>query len=497
MFRRIEKKNIERIKNILIVVLFLTTVLLLSFFWQDGVSLRDLTPIIMSEESSYVPDAQELIRPRYILFNYGADIYTVLGAGEQYGDGTIYDEVRSIAAEYIGSAGSSEQIEASQYQEVMSYASVVMRFDYNIPLVEYLEQNDIESPIDLSDIPEMTSVGISSASSENLFIANRETNTYYRIVINDEAVISGLSARVRELIDEEENSDYVPYYNMSDIVGVENDALMPLYMSSSAVSVSGTKEFSISDEEELSRTASGFFSSGLDFVRKITENKGSVLYMYGTIQSLIINEDGRLEYSENVENYPHVSSDFYGSLDTATEYIATHGGWENIYGSGYVPYLKDAHTITNGESTGYHFEFGLEYDGAEVQYTEGELLSADVYGSQVTSYRRDLLILPEKEQNEEENMQEDEQNGDEWYAMAPIDVLTNNYEKICRIVSIGSFEEMTADVSSIRFCCMRDRENDPLKIRPAWLIIMNDGHQLWFSAEDGKLLYHQPAAEVN
>ena len=59
MFRRIEKKNIERIKNILIVVLFLTTVLLLSFFWQDGVSLRDLTPIIMSEESSYVPDAQE------------------------------------------------------------------------------------------------------------------------------------------------------------------------------------------------------------------------------------------------------------------------------------------------------------------------------------------------------------------------------------------------------------------------------------------------------
>ena len=81
--------------------------------------------------------------------------------------------------------------------------------------------------------------------------------------------------------------------------------------------------------------------------------------------------------------------------------------------------------------------------------------------------------------------------------MAPIDVLTNNYEKICSIVSTGSFEEMTAAVRSIKFCCMRDSENDPLKIRPAWLIIMNDGHQLWFSAEDGKLLYHQPAAEVN
>lgn len=496
MLRRIEKKYIERIKNVLIVVLFLTAVLLLSFFWQDAVSLRDLTPIIMDEENSYIPEADDLVRPRYILFNYGTDIYTLFAADEPHGSGTIYDEVKSIAAEYIGSAYTSEQIEASQYQEVMSYASVVMRFDYNIPLLEYLEQNDIESSIDLSDIPGMTSIGFSSASSENLFFVNRQTNTYYRIVVDDEEKISELSGRISELIAEKESSDYIPYYNMSDITGVENDALMPLYMSSEAVSVSGNREFSIENEEELSRTASGFFSSGLDFVRKITENKGAVLYMYGTSQSLIINEDGSLEYSENVENYPHVSSDFYGSLDTATEYIATHGGWENIYGSGYVPYLKDAHTITNGENTGYHFEFGLEYDGAEVQYTEGELLSADVYGSQVTSYRRDLLILPEKEQSEEENMQEDEQNGDEWYAMAPIDVLTNNYEKICRIVSIGSFEEMTADVSSIRFCCMRDRENDPLKIRPAWRIIMSDGHQLWFDAESGRLLHHKPA-EVN
>ena len=38
---------------------------------------------------------------------------------------------------------------------------------------------------------------------------------------------------------------------------------------------------------------------------------GSVLYMYGTSQSLIINEDGRLEYSENIENYQYGSADFY------------------------------------------------------------------------------------------------------------------------------------------------------------------------------------------
>ena len=72
---------------------------------------------------------------------------------------------------------------------------------------------------------------------------------------------------------------------------------MPLFMSSNLTEMKGTQEFSISDQAKANRIASGFFASGLDFVRKITENKGSLLYMYGSSQSLIMEENGKNPYA--------------------------------------------------------------------------------------------------------------------------------------------------------------------------------------------------------
>ena len=64
---------IERIKNVLIVVLFSTTVLLFVNFWKD-ISLRDLSPINIIEDSvnSYIPEPNDLIQPRSILFSFGS-----------------------------------------------------------------------------------------------------------------------------------------------------------------------------------------------------------------------------------------------------------------------------------------------------------------------------------------------------------------------------------------------------------------------------------------
>lgn len=486
MFRREKKVYIERVKNILIVVLSFTAVLLLSFFWQD-VSLEDLNPINLddSSENSYIPEVEELVHPKYILFNYGTELYTILRAGDSYGEHTVYDEVKSLVRAYMENASSCEKIEADQYQEVMSYASFNMRFEYNIPLAEYLDRCDITSSVSLNEIPEITSIGFSSASGENLFIRDRKTDAYYRVILEDEEKISELSGRVNDFIKAVEQSSSVPYYNVSNIVGVENDALMPLYMPAYVTQISGEKEFSIGDQTEISQIASAFFASGLDFVRKITENKGSILYMYGSSQSLLMEEDGSLKYDEKLGNYSYQTSDFYGSLEAVIDYVGRHGGWENLYQSGMKPYLKAAEPVESSDCKGYRFEFGLEYDGVDVEYTGGVILSAEVYGSQITSYQRDILIVSEPENAVEE-----------WYAMAPIDILTNNYEKICSIVSTGTFEEMTADIQSIKFCCMRDEENDPLKIKPAWLIIMNGGHKLWFDAEDGTLLSYREGAEV-
>ena len=173
------KTYIERIKNVLIVVLFLTTILLLSFFWKD-ISLKDLNPINIIEQgnNAYVPEAQELIKPKNILFYYGSEDYTVAKANDPYGETTVYSNALDLIDKYMANASSAEKIEAGQYNEVMSYAFINIRFDYNLPFEQFLEQNGIETSVSLNDIPEMTSISLSSASSENLFVKDKNTDSY-------------------------------------------------------------------------------------------------------------------------------------------------------------------------------------------------------------------------------------------------------------------------------------------------------------------------------
>ena len=144
---------IERIKNVLIVVLFLTTVLLLSFFLKD-ISLRDLSPINIIEDSvnSYIPEPNDLIQLRNILFSFGSDTYTLKKEKKPFEDTTVTDKMMELMRKYIGEASYAEQIQAEQYEEVMSYASVNMRFDYSIPVEEFIKENDISYSVNLGDL---------------------------------------------------------------------------------------------------------------------------------------------------------------------------------------------------------------------------------------------------------------------------------------------------------------------------------------------------------
>ena len=478
---------IERIKNVLIVVLFLTTVLLLSFFWKD-ISLRDLSPINIIEDSvnSYIPEPNDLIQPRNILFSFGSDTYTLKKGKEAFEDTTVTDKMMELMRKYIGEASYAEQIQAEQYEEVMSYASVNMRFDYSIPVEEFIKENDISYSVNLGDLTNFTSIGFSTASTENLFIRDRNTDTYYRIIVDDTSVSTELGEEVSAFIKSVESSEYIPYYYIADIVGVENDALMPLFMSSNLTEMKGTQEFSISDQAKANRIASGFFASGLDFVRKITENKGSLLYMYGSSQSLIMEENGKIKYSENFDPSVYNQRGFYDSLEKAVEYVSSHGKWNSLYSNGCRPYLKAADRILNSGGSGYHFVFGLENNGVSIEYTEGEILSVDVCGQQVTAYERDIVIMSE----------EADQSGEMWDSIEPVNILTENYAKIGQIIGTTTFEEMAARVESIKFCCIRDKQNDSLTIKPVWLMTVSGGCRFWFDPETGELLGYL-RAEVN
>ena len=65
-----------------------------------------------------------------------------------------------------------------------------------------------------------------------------------------------------------------------------------------------------------------------------------------------------------------------------------------------------------------------------------------------------------------------------------------------QIIGTTTFEEMAAKVESIKFCCIRDKQNDSLTIKPVWLMTVSGDCRFWFDPETGELLGYL-RAEVN
>ena len=119
-----------------------------------------------------------------------------------------------------------------------------------------------------------------------------------------------MSTALSELISSIEASGITVYYTIEKLAGIENDTLIPLYVEDTASEMKCESEFSISDLYAVRRYEEMFFSSGLDFVRKITENKGSLLYNYGYNQKvLILDESGKITYTEepNSSQYSEIT----------------------------------------------------------------------------------------------------------------------------------------------------------------------------------------------
>lgn len=526
------RKIIEHIKNILIAVLFISAVLLLSFFWKD-ISLNDLEnfAIGIQENDEYRPELSELTRPGQIEVSFGSGVYTVISAdwqlashgidvsktdagasgdgGMQQGDagagavsGTgmtddgIYDYLRYLMSQYMDQPDiSQEKIERSQYDEVMSYPSVTAAFSFDIPFSDFLKNNGIEPPQGSSSVTNVTKISFSSASSENIFIYDNSEKAYYRFVTADDEFADMMSAELSSLISGIEATNITAYYTIENLAGIKNDTLIPVYQKDTAKSLSCKSEFSINDASEVRKYEQMFFPSGLDFVRKITENKGSLIYTYGYSQRmLVLDETGRISYTEELDSTQYADIGFYEGLEEAVEYVKTHGGWSPMISEKAVPYLSQVSRIVSddGKYKGYRYEFSIKLKGVPVSFTSGAMLRIEVYGSQITSYQRDIVALTQKE------------NAETIEVINAIDVITSEYEEfgdilikqakenkdeemLKRYSSGNQFENVTENINIIRFCMMRDTSANPSYLMSAWYIKI-DGVKFWCSPQDGHIL---------
>ncbi|MDR3296591.1 MAG: hypothetical protein LBT26_12340 [Clostridiales Family XIII bacterium] len=419
----ISKAAIEKIKNVLLVVLVCSTILLLYFLWADPFGGNFRFPGAAAEERLPIL-VKEALNPDRITVSFGSENYTVLpAAGLWYGAppenrlNFVGEMARFLAADGMVAGAVSK----ADFTEVMRARSIQVDFLFAMPLSDFCTEYDLRRPVQIDSIEAFTCIAYSEASPDSLFLCDKQEDRYYRLAAGP-AVDDGFKALIAQV----ESQGYASFYPLRTYSGVENEVMIPLDMESAMLAVPYKSNIDTSDPEEAARItdmAKGFFGRSFDFTRKITEGNGVTVYMYGYGEKVLtINRDGSMEYS--VAGGDTGTATYFEALELALGFIADHGGLAEPEMAARQIYLKDAEVRPEGRNV-YRFSFGIKSGGYEVYYIGSEPFVVEVSGRRVTYYGRDMIDCSPAGA------------GSAWtkQACAPFDLLTEQFSYMYGVLS--------------------------------------------------------------
>ncbi|MDF3001423.1 MAG: hypothetical protein K0Q48_1542 [Bacillota bacterium] len=471
------RSTIEKVKNISLVALFFSTVLLLYFFW--GNISFDRIGLTGSTDISDVPKAELVVKPDKIVINFGNNNYTVITSRST---AIWYDPAYtdSMAGEFnsFGQAGDIlvEEITYDKYETVTKYRSIWTEFAYDIPMADFCTIFDIKKPSGYDGIETVTAVGYSTAVDKSIFIYDGKNHKYYRLVADSS---KANSADFAKLISKAEGQGYTSYYPVSVILGdsvVNSTLLVPDSVATNLNDFSFRQDTYPNETAKITSIAKNFFGN-LDFVRTITEDKGTVIYMYGYGQNvLIVNTDGSIEYKEEqVSGSPQPN--FLDALNLAMQYVEEHGTWKSLNGAKLTPYLKDV-TVNPNKKRGYQFVFGMEINGNRLFYEDGDPIVITVTSGQVTYYKRNMIDFDQEALSSMETYSPES-------AYSSVNLIAQNYQYIYNVLlqtelistavaPDDMFETIAAMVTNMQTGYLRLADTGITEIQPVWIVSVED-----------------------
>ena len=473
------KKYIERMKSFLIVALFISAMLLLYFFWENPALPTFRFSQIVSEDTVQTPTVNDVLWPQQVSVNFGTGGSTVIPYDQQNSWQLGLLALRRFAkAEDL----TVMTITKEQYLQIMQFRSICFQFQYSMPFGSFCDEYNIMEEQRLNLITSFSLLSYSAGSPDSLFIADEKTGEYYRLVSSKN------SASLETLIKAIEQTGYVAYYPIGTFLGTTNQTLMPLAYKTKIASIPCFPEFDRSDEAAIKGFAQKFFGQSFDFVRRIEESNGTLIYMYGYGQKVLTFSQGSVEYKESVDG-SGVKQTYFESLKTVLQFVASHGGWELPDNTGISPNLQYSEAIKKDKMDGYRFVFGAKTAGEDVFYDKGSCITVEIINGQITYYKRDLIKV-----NPDDAAKAD---GKERETYAPVNMLAQNYKYIVSmLVSEGYtfkqtegdalFDEVSNMIDQIRTGYVRTAPTEgsgAQELDPAWVVTIND-FEIYFDLYD-------------
>lgn len=413
------KQHIELLKNILLVVLFFTTMLLLYFFWSNPVTGSFRIADIIGEEPEEIPSFEQVIQPGKIIVHFEDGGYTFLEEEDFYAWEQCLQLLKGLDRQEVKAL---EEITSEQFNQIMEFRSILYQFHYDLPLETFMRRYGIPEIPGMDQIGDFSIIGFSSGSPESLFLYSSSKDKYYRIVY-------GLShTSMDELLSSVDAKKNVNYHRIGILVGTENQTLVPLSLDMQLEEIPYSPEFEDLNTSEVKDFAKTFFGESFDFVRKIEESKGSHIYMYGYGDKVLtIGAGGRVEY-KNKETPQGSQQNYFEALDTAIQFVASHGGWKTEEGMEMAPFVRYVQPVEDNKRKGYRIVFGMELSEEELYLEGSSSIAVEVIHGQVTQYLRDMVRVDEEDFVENTS-------GARQETFSTINMIAQNYSYIASILA--------------------------------------------------------------
>ena len=448
----------ETIKSILIVVLTISTILLLYVFWKDlrlnqlSFSEIDLNFGFGEEEPASERLVEDIAVPSAIIIGTGEGDYIVkTDTGELYGRPEDPASMISVISAFgRGEELFIEEISEEQYNKAYNYKSVRAVFDYLVPILDYYKFRGEKAFSGIEDISNLSEVGFSEVAKDSVLVRDAVQDRYFRVVTGTAG-----SDWMDTFFATHDFSEEASYYPLEAFLGqgVASDVMVPMYMESS---MAERNVYLGRDSGADMVRAKAFFGNTFDFVRKIEEAGGKVIYMYGYGETtLILAEDGSIEYKTGTTGRQTLN--YFEALDTAIKFMDSH---EPVSTSGAIlPGVRlEKSKIDNSGYKTYRFEFSQMIDGEEIFFEEGPAMIVEVSGGVVSYFYAKRPLVAEPAEGEQPDKQA---------VFAAVNAIAANYESIARLLGEPlTMEAVAQRITSMRFGYLCEGE----KLTPVWKI---------------------------
>ena len=475
----------ERIKTVLLVVLFITAVLLSYLYWRDSSFLEiketmDNRLSLTTLASASIPEPAELICPDSVDVNFGDGTYTSFHENAR----EVWDLLLPYYISFTKIKGLSvEALSEQQWDNVMGFQSAQCCFGYPLP-DSFLRSLGAAGYGETDSFGFLTVLAFSNAFDDSYFIRSSDGSCFR--IRAPEYDSSGILSAIESLRAKSQDQ----YYPMNQFLGTDNTEVTPFATAIDLPSLQFNS--SVPDQNSSYKTdlARNFFGQSLDFIRTVTDNNETTIFMYNYGEtSLTVYPNGFFEYQDSP-----VAADksvgFMEAFRTASAFIAEHGSWSAHDGKTIHFLLEDLELQSYNRSSVYTFRFRSDYNGRKI-YGSDNVLTVVVTGSQVTYYSRNLTIPGEEDFTATTN------TGTANYPF--VDVVSREYENIAKQLKRLDAMDPPADADALFDAVLEQirgidtgyyeiTENHRKVCRPSWILTFPGDIRIFYDLYTGEYL---------